>query len=398
MDARNPDPFGGDIQMKNARPLSHELLRAGPAAVRLSARVLKHEQQEGVALVYTFALVCRRALSEAGSQADALARIDLLQQVFELNKPYAATLESEDLNSDESAAAATIYRALIDDPEIGVALRAWNQLETHPSFKVPRIYAREFLASLRKEALGTSFHPLLRFDLPLESLLFECYQSAGSLGLMICHVLGIHDLADRQGVVSLASALRLQQLAEEPSDKTDSATSAVKERLHSHAQTLLHSSKATLHAYGSNAPARVRLALHIFARLGFRELSRLQSQSKMGFVKHFDLLLFDLLFDEGVRFLLAESYYKFALPTLARFFPKSRFAQARYLQVRFMQNRSTPSEIPAEIPSEIPKTLATSTQSNAHTADTPNKSHSQPSDASTPDKAPPHAAPPHKDA
>jgi phytoene synthase len=68
----------------------------------------------------------------------------------------------------------------LDDP-----LTAGFQVLVHTR-AIPRLYAEELLAGLELDALGARYESL-------PELLHHCYRVAGTVGLMMCHVMGVRD-------------------------------------------------------------------------------------------------------------------------------------------------------------------------------------------------------------
>lgn len=139
---------------------ARRVLAAKSRSFALAGRMLGREARDRAAVVYAF---CRRAddaidLAPAGRQAEAIARLR-----GELAELYAGRATG--------------------DP----VLDAFGEVAR--ACRIPRAYPDELIAGLEMDASGVrygSFAELGRY----------CYRVAGTVGLMMCHVLGLrHDRA-----------------------------------------------------------------------------------------------------------------------------------------------------------------------------------------------------------
>jgi phytoene synthase len=139
---------------------ARRVLAAKSKSFALAGRVLGGEVRDRAAVVYAF---CRRAddaidLAPAGQHAEAIARLR-----SELDDVYAARRAG--------------------DP----VLDAFGEVAR--ACRIPREYPAELIAGLEMDAESTRYGTLAELGL-------YCYRVAGTVGLMMCHVLGLrHDRA-----------------------------------------------------------------------------------------------------------------------------------------------------------------------------------------------------------
>lgn len=139
---------------------ARRVLAAKSKSFALAGRVLGGDARDRAAVVYAF---CRRAddaidLAPAGEHAGALARLRReLDAVYSWQPTGDAVLDA-----------------------FGEVARAC---------RIPREYPAELLAGLEMDAAGTRYGSLAELGA-------YCYRVAGTVGLMMCHVLGLrHDRA-----------------------------------------------------------------------------------------------------------------------------------------------------------------------------------------------------------
>jgi len=155
---------------------ARRILAAKSKSFALAGRMLGGEARDRAAVVYAF---CRRAddaidLAPAGKHADAIARL----------------------------------RAELDDVEGGRAtgdavLDAFGEVAR--ACRIPRDYPAELIAGLEMDAEGTRYGSLAELGL-------YCYRVAGTVGLMMCHVLGLRDDRALPRAVHLGIAMQLTNI------------------------------------------------------------------------------------------------------------------------------------------------------------------------------------------
>ncbi len=78
-------------------------------------------------------------------------------------------------------------------------------------YGIPSLYADDLLAGMRHDAQNTKIK-----DLP--DLLTYCYQVAGTVGLMMCHIMGLKDPRALKNAVDLGIALQMTNIARDIGD------------------------------------------------------------------------------------------------------------------------------------------------------------------------------------
>jgi phytoene synthase len=141
-----------------ALALSERVITQKSKSFRLASRLLAPEVRGAAVILYAWCRRCDDLVDEApspGARRDAVKRLDA-----ELDAIYGGELQ--------------------DDP----LLAAFQELVQ--SHGIPRTYPRELLAGMAMDAADTRYTSL-------EELLVYCYRVAGTVGLMMCHVMGVSD-------------------------------------------------------------------------------------------------------------------------------------------------------------------------------------------------------------
>lgn len=162
--------------MTSAVESSRNVLRRHSRSFSLAQRLLPASARDSGAVVYAW---CRRAddfvdelpLSEA---TPALARLE-----HELDQVYAGV------------------------PQIDPLLEAFRQVVT--THGIPKQYPSELLAGLHMDIQGKLYAT------PLELYLY-CYRVAGTVGLMMCHVMGVRDPRALSHAAHLGMAMQLTNI------------------------------------------------------------------------------------------------------------------------------------------------------------------------------------------
>jgi 15-cis-phytoene synthase len=154
---------------------AREVLAAKSKSFALAARLLPPDQRDRAAVVYAF---CRRAddavdLAGPGECAGAVAR---------LRRELAA-----------------LYRGEAGEP----LLAAFAQVAEE--CRIPERYPAELIAGMEMDATGQRYREV-------DQLLHYCYRVAGTVGLMMCHVLGLRDDAALGPAVHLGLAMQLTNI------------------------------------------------------------------------------------------------------------------------------------------------------------------------------------------
>lgn len=93
-----------------------------------------------------------------------------------------------------------IYGREPDSDELVLAMRA-----VVTRYGIPRIYPEELLEGMAMDARGTVYEDL-------DTLLLYCYRVAGTVGLMMSHVLGVREAEALQHAVHLGIAMQLTNI------------------------------------------------------------------------------------------------------------------------------------------------------------------------------------------
>ena len=109
----------------------------------------------------------------------------------------------------EQAARLSALRAELDDVYAGAKLadpllRAFAEVVQRCA--VPREYFEELLAGMEMDVVGVSYHEE-------RTLLRYCYRVAGTVGLMMCHVMGVRDDRALRHAAHLGIAMQLTNIA-----------------------------------------------------------------------------------------------------------------------------------------------------------------------------------------
>jgi 15-cis-phytoene synthase len=155
---------------------AREVIAAKSKSFAFASRLLPARQRDRAALVYAY---CRRAddavdLAPPGERVGAVERLRA-----ELDAVYVA-------------------RRSLDDTLDGFGAVA-------DECRIPRHYPSELIAGLEMDVRGERYATL-------EALLHYCYRVAGTVGLMMCHVLGLRDQRALVPAVHLGLAMQLTNI------------------------------------------------------------------------------------------------------------------------------------------------------------------------------------------
>lgn len=78
-------------------------------------------------------------------------------------------------------------------------------------YQIPFVYAEDLLKGLQHDAAGNKIETL-------EELLLYCYRVAGTVGLMMCHIMGLKDQNSLEKAVHLGIALQLTNISRDIGD------------------------------------------------------------------------------------------------------------------------------------------------------------------------------------
>jgi 15-cis-phytoene synthase len=164
------------VRRDGAAQAARRVLAAGSKSFALAARLLPGAQRDRAAVVYAF---CRRAddavdRAPPGQHAGAVVRL-----------------------RDEVAA---LYRGERGGEPVLDAFA-----EVARECRIPQHYPSELVAGMEMDARGERYGDL-------DSLLHYCYRVAGTVGLMMCHVLGLRDERALVPAVHLGLAMQLTNI------------------------------------------------------------------------------------------------------------------------------------------------------------------------------------------
>jgi phytoene synthase len=159
-----------------ALTLARRTLSAHSKSFALAGKLLPAGCRDDAAVVYTWCRRCDDAidLAPAAARPGALARLRR-----ELGSIYAGRPQSEP------------------------ALAAFQEIVARR--RIPEPYPRELLEGMRMDVEATRYRTL-------DELLIYCFRVAGTVGLMMCHVLGVSDGEALQRAADLGIAMQLTNI------------------------------------------------------------------------------------------------------------------------------------------------------------------------------------------
>ncbi len=160
----------------DALEISRRIIAHHSKSFALASRLLPGVARDRAVVVYAW---CRRAddavdLAARGQGASALARLR-----DELDAVYGAQTLDDDI------------------------LEAFRQVTR--VCRIPKLYPFELLEGLRMDVEATRYQTL-------PQLLHYCYRVAGTVGLMMCHVMGLRDESATRNAAHLGAAMQLTNI------------------------------------------------------------------------------------------------------------------------------------------------------------------------------------------
>lgn len=159
-----------------------QVIRHHSKSFSLAARLLPPRTRRAAEVLYAWCRACDDAIDHAPSPDQAAQKIE--QMRLDLDWAYDEPGTKQHLPSPETMA----FREVVQ------------------SFHIPRRYPEDMLNGFASDALGTRYSGL-------EDLLHYCYQVAGTVGLMMCHVLGTSDDQALPHACHLGIAMQLTNIA-----------------------------------------------------------------------------------------------------------------------------------------------------------------------------------------
>jgi phytoene synthase len=89
---------------------------------------------------------------------------------------------------------------------------------------IPRLYAEELLAGMEMDVTGVHYDTMAPFEL-------YCYRVAGTVGLMMCHVMGIKDDAATRNAVHLGMAMQMTNVCRDVAEDWDRGRLYIPDRI-----------------------------------------------------------------------------------------------------------------------------------------------------------------------
>ena len=168
--------------MNEAIRACYDVIRVHSKSFAFASRLLPSEVRDRAVAVYAW---CRRAddaidLAGSDSQKEALAELRA-----ELDQVYSGSTAQPGATASDPAL--QMFR-------VTVAERG-----------IPRRYPDDLLAGMEMDVRGQRYETL-------ESLLEYCYCVAGSVGLMMCHVMGVKDEGAMRNAAHLGMAMQLTNI------------------------------------------------------------------------------------------------------------------------------------------------------------------------------------------
>lgn len=172
------DANAGTLHGCDAHAISRRIIAVHSKSFALASRLLPARTRDRAVVVYAW---CRRA-DDAVDRADARS---------ESSSAALVTLRDElDAVYGNGALADPILSAFRDVTK---------------SCRIPKRYPEELLEGLAMDVAGTHYEALAR-------LLHYCYRVAGTVGLMMCHVMGVREDAATRNAVHLGVAMQLTNI------------------------------------------------------------------------------------------------------------------------------------------------------------------------------------------
>lgn len=247
---------------ENAAQICADTLARHSKSFALAGKLLPPAQRRDAAVLYTF---CR-----------------LADDAIDLVEPEAQPAALAELRRSLDA----VYR---NEPQSDVRWRAFQELVRRRG--IPREYPEELLEGMAMDTAGVHYQTL-------EDLLLYCHRVAGVVGLMMCHVLGLHDARALRNAAHLGIGMQLTNICRDVAEDwrlgrlylpldllRDSLTGPrqgalppasrdaierVTRELLAEAERFYASGDAGMHALPARAAFSVRAARFIYAAIGRR--------------------------------------------------------------------------------------------------------------------------------
>ncbi|RZA08149.1 MAG: phytoene/squalene synthase family protein [Proteobacteria bacterium] len=157
---------------------SRAVMAAGSQSFDFAAKALPEWQREGARYLYVWCRHCDDEVDNAPTLEQKLANVAKLEEQTKLS--------------------------WIDTPEEDLVFRAFGQVCSN--YQIPKQYALDLLAGMRADAEGKRYQTLADLEV-------YCYQVAGTVGLMMCHVMGLSHSRALDHAVDLGIAMQLTNIS-----------------------------------------------------------------------------------------------------------------------------------------------------------------------------------------
>ncbi|MBK8481725.1 MAG: phytoene/squalene synthase family protein [Proteobacteria bacterium] len=158
------------------KALARRMMAGGSRSFWLAAKLLRRSVRDDAAVIYAF---CRRADDAVDRCPPGAAAAAVLVLRSEVDLVYSARTPKEPI------------------------LSAFQQVVRER--RIPRRYADELLAGMAMDAAGAAYETV-------DELLLYCYRVAGTVGLMMCHVMGVRSERALRHAVHLGLAMQLTNI------------------------------------------------------------------------------------------------------------------------------------------------------------------------------------------
>jgi phytoene synthase len=165
-------------QLAELQENSRAVMAAGSQSFDFAAKALPEWQREGARYLYTWCRHCDDRVDMAPTLAEKLTNVAKLEEQTKLS--------------------------WIDIPPGDLVFRAFGQVCS--GYQIPREYPLDLLAGMRADAEGRRYETI-------EDLELYCYYVAGTVGLMMCHVMGVSNPAALHHAVDLGIAMQLTNIS-----------------------------------------------------------------------------------------------------------------------------------------------------------------------------------------
>jgi phytoene synthase len=153
---------------------------------------------------------CREVLARNSKSFALAARLLPRRVADDAAVVYAYCRRADDLIDESPSSAATVERLRVEldsifsgAPQADAQLAAFQEVVARR--RIPRAYLAELLDGMEMDVEGASYPAL-------DALLLYCHRVAGTVGLMMCHVMGVRDPRALRHAAHLGIAMQLTNI------------------------------------------------------------------------------------------------------------------------------------------------------------------------------------------